>query len=133
MNTMENNKSEMEQEKNRKNSDFPDSCGHSSKTDEGTLHKAKKDVGDALHATKNEAEKATSDTASGISSAVDQTISSVSDGISDGFEATKKYLADQNLEKITDELSGVIKRYPIQSIFVGVGMGMLISNTLSRR
>jgi len=64
-----------------------------------------------------------------MSSAIDKTVSTVNDGI----KASKDYLADQNLDKMADEVTGVIKKYPMSCLFAGIGMGIILGNALSRR
>ena len=66
---------------------------------------------------------------SAVSKAMDKTVSTVQDG----YEAGKQYLADHDIEKIADDFTGVIKKYPVQTLFAGIGLGILIGNTLSRR
>ena len=66
---------------------------------------------------------------SAVSKAMDKTVSTVQDG----YEAGKQYLADHDIEKIADDFTGVIKKYPVQTLFAGIGLGILIGNTLTGR
>jgi len=74
-------------------------------------------------------DKAACDASSTMSSAIDKTVSTVNDGI----KASKDYLADQNLDKMADDVTGVIKKYPMSCLFAGIGMGIILGNALSRR
>lgn len=126
---MESSNSRFGEDFGQRTSEFVDGHDSSATSIGDTMNQAKKVVGENVHAAKDAVQNAVSDASSTMSSAVDKTISSVSDG----YEVTKNYLADQSLEKMADDLSGVIKRYPVQSICVGIGMGILIGNTITRR
>jgi len=46
------------------------------------------------------------------------------------IEAGGKYLEDQGLSGMVDDMAGVIKRNPVPSILVGIGLGILIGRAL---
>jgi len=49
------------------------------------------------------------------------------------LEAGGHYLQEHGLNDMMDDLGSVIRRYPMQSIFVGLGLGCLIGMAFSRR
>ena len=47
--------------------------------------------------------------------------------VTDGLESSGHYLQEQGLTGTIDELESVIRRYPIQALLVGAGLGYAIS------
>ncbi|MGH7960262.1 MAG: CsbD family protein [Candidatus Binatia bacterium] len=49
-----------------------------------------------------------------------------------GLEAAGSYLHDKSFENMTTDLTALIRRYPIQSLFVGIGIGYLLTRRTER-
>jgi len=49
------------------------------------------------------------------------------------LEAGGRYLQEHGLNDMMDDLGSVVRRYPLQSIFIGLGVGCLIGLAFSRR
>ena len=126
MNTRENERANPNQNINHQLFDGVDR--EASKVD-GALAQAKTFVDETVESAKNTINSAKSDASSSISKAMDKTVSTVKDQIETG----KKYLADQHLETVVDDFTDMIKKYPVQSLFVGIGVGIIIGNVLSRK
>jgi hypothetical protein len=45
----------------------------------------------------------------------------------DTLETAGTYLEEKSFEGMADDLAGVIRRYPLQAVLVGVGIGFLLS------
>jgi hypothetical protein len=52
--------------------------------------------------------------------------------VADTLERSGRYLEEEGLTGMADDLTGVIKRYPIPAILVGIGVGYLIAHALRR-
>lgn len=52
--------------------------------------------------------------------------------IADGLECSARYLEEKGLSNIGSDLGDVMKRYPVQSFFGMVGLGVLIGKSLRR-
>jgi len=52
--------------------------------------------------------------------------------VADTLERGGRYLQQEGLSGITDDLTGVIKRNPIPAVLVGIGIGYLIAHALRR-
>lgn len=50
--------------------------------------------------------------------------------VADGLDTGVDYLAEQSLDEMLEDVSGVIRRYPIQSVLIGMGVGFLVARTL---
>jgi len=59
-------------------------------------------------------------------------LGSASNKLADTLESGGKYLQDQGLSGLTDDLGGMIRRYPIGAMLVGVGIGYLLACATSR-
>jgi len=51
------------------------------------------------------------------------TIASSATAVAGGFESTSSYLQEKGYESIATDLTAVSRRYPVQSLLVGVGLG----------
>jgi hypothetical protein len=49
------------------------------------------------------------------------------------LEAGGRYLQEHGLNDMMDDLGSVVRKYPLQSIFIGLGVGCLIGLAFSRR
>jgi len=57
-------------------------------------------------------------------------LSSAAKSVGSTLEAGGKYLEEQGLSGIVDDVAGLIKRNPVPAILVGVGLGVLIARAL---
>ena len=52
--------------------------------------------------------------------------------VTDGLESSGHYLQEQGLTGAIDELESVIRRYPIQALLLGAGLGYALSRLRAR-
>jgi len=52
--------------------------------------------------------------------------------VADNLQAGGRYLQEHGFGDMTDDLSALVRRYPIQSVLVGFGVGFLLSKATSR-
>jgi len=50
--------------------------------------------------------------------------------VADGLDTGATYIEEQNLNDMVEDVSNVIRRYPIQSVLLGMGVGFLVAKTL---
>jgi len=60
-------------------------------------------------------------------------IGSAASTVANRLEAGGHYLQEHGVEDMTEELGRVIRRYPMQSVLVGLGVGCLLGLAFSRR
>lgn len=53
--------------------------------------------------------------------------------VADQLQAGGQYLQEHGVQDMAGDLSALIHRYPLQSLFVGLGVGFLAGKMLSRR
>jgi len=52
--------------------------------------------------------------------------------VADGLECGSKYLAEEGLAGLTDDIGTVIRRNPLPAVLCGIGLGFLIGRTLRK-
>jgi len=55
-----------------------------------------------------------------------------SKSVADGLECGGKYLAQEGLSGLADDVGSAIKRNPLPAVLVGLGLGFLIGRTLRK-
>ncbi len=51
----------------------------------------------------------------------------------DGLESGGDYLSSHGVQEIANDVTDIIRKYPVQSLWVGIGVGVLLGAALSRR
>jgi len=69
--------------------------------------------------------------ASGLESA-QGAISTAATAVAGGMESASAYLQEQKCEEIATDLTALIRRYPVPSLLVGVGLGYLLARLTTR-
>jgi ElaB/YqjD/DUF883 family membrane-anchored ribosome-binding protein len=60
------------------------------------------------------------------------TVSNVADSAADTLERAGTYLQEQDLADMRADLEGMIRRYPVQSLLIGLGVGYLLARSTRR-
>jgi hypothetical protein len=47
--------------------------------------------------------------------------------IVDGFESASNYLQERKLEHLREDFRGLVRRYPVRSLLIGLGLGFLLA------
>ena len=123
MNT--NTREQMADEANRQKAKFADGFDRAADKAEEKVEQAKSYAKEKARDVREVADEASTL----VSKAVDRTKEAVSEGI----ESTKHYIAERDLEQMAGDVTSLIRKHPFQSLFAGIGLGLLIGNTLSRR
>jgi uncharacterized protein YjbJ (UPF0337 family) len=53
-------------------------------------------------------------------------------GVTSGLENARSYLKEKDFENIVADLTGLVRKYPIQSVLIGAGLIYLLSRTRTR-
>jgi hypothetical protein len=59
-------------------------------------------------------------------------LGTASRAVADNLQAGGRYLQEHGVGDMTDDLAALVRRYPIQSLLVGFGVGFLLSKATSR-
>jgi len=63
----------------------------------------------------------------------DGNLGNATNRVASTLESGGKYLQEEGLSGMADDLTNVIKRNPIPALFVGIGIGFLLAHATSRR
>jgi len=61
------------------------------------------------------------------------TLGTAAAAVADGLEAGGQYLGEHDLNDLVEEVNSLVRRYPLQSVLVGLGVGCLVGMAVSRR
>jgi hypothetical protein len=59
-------------------------------------------------------------------------ISTAATAVADGVESANSYLQEKNFAEMATDLTALIRRYPVQSLLVGVGLGYILARLTTR-
>jgi len=99
-------------------------------------------AGDVAHNVGQRAEDATSTVAGGMKSLAGQVrehgpregmLGNATSAVANTLESGGKYLQEQGLGGIGEDLTSLIRRNPIPALFVGIGVGFLLARATSSR
>jgi len=55
------------------------------------------------------------------------TVATAATAVVDGLESTSSYLREKKFEHLANDVTALVRTYPVQSILVGVGLGYLLA------
>ena len=57
----------------------------------------------------------------------DSTLGTATTKVAEGLESASYYLKEKRFEYLGEDLQGLVRRYPLQSLMVGFGLGFLLA------
>jgi uncharacterized membrane-anchored protein YhcB (DUF1043 family) len=72
------------------------------------------------------------DTIAGGVESVQGAIATAATAVADGVESTSAYLQERKVEEMATDLTALIRRYPVSSLLIGVGLGYLLARCTTR-
>jgi ElaB/YqjD/DUF883 family membrane-anchored ribosome-binding protein len=97
---------------------------------------------DLAGAAAEKADTALSSVGSGMSSAAEKLrdtgpregyLGTATRKVADNLSSAGNYLQEHGVSDVADDMTALVKRYPIQSLLVGFGVGLLFGMVVSRR
>ena len=61
-----------------------------------------------------------------------QRAANAANSLADGMESTASYLRDHNLKDMGDSLTGICRKYPVQSLVAALTIGVLVGRALRK-
>ena len=98
---------------------------------EGAIATAKTAVAEGVESAQGAVAAAKTAVADGVESA-QGAIATAKTAVADGVESASSYLQDRKFEDMATDLTAMIRRYPVQSLVVGVGLGYLLARLTTR-
>ena len=59
-------------------------------------------------------------------------VSTAATAVADGLESARSYLQERKFEEMATDLTALIRRYPVPSLLVGVGLGYILARLTTR-
>lgn len=63
----------------------------------------------------------------------DGSISNAANSVADGFESSGKYLTEHGVREMAGDVTDLVRKHPVRSLWIGVGIGALLAMALSRK
>lgn len=60
------------------------------------------------------------------------TLGSASSGVAKALERGGEYLQEEGLSGMAEDVTNLVRRYPIPALLIGIGLGFLLARTTSR-
>jgi len=98
---------------------------------QGAIATATTAVAGGLESAQGAIATATTAVAGGLESA-QGAIATATTAVADGVESASSYLQERKFEDMATDLTALIRRYPVQSLLVGVGLGYLLARLTTR-
>jgi uncharacterized protein YjbJ (UPF0337 family) len=98
---------------------------------EGAIATATTAVAGGLESAQGAIATATTAVAGGVESA-QGAIATATTAVADGVESASSYLQERKFEDMATDLTALIRRYPVQSLLVGVGLGYILARLTTR-
>jgi len=98
---------------------------------EGAIATAKTAAAEGLEWAEGAIATAKTAVAGGVESA-QGAIATAKTAVAGGVESASSYLQDRKFEDMATDLTALIRRYPVQSLLVGVGLGYLLTRLTTR-
>jgi hypothetical protein len=63
----------------------------------------------------------------------DSTVGTAVSTVADGLEASGEYLKNHGITEMKKDVTDLISKHPVHSLWIGVGLGALLGMTIARR
>ena len=98
---------------------------------EGAISTAATAVADGLESAQGAVSTAATAVADGLGSA-QGAVSTAATAVADGLGSASSYLQEKEFAEMATDLTALIRRYPVQSLLVGVGLGYVLARLTTR-
>jgi len=69
-------------------------------------------------------------TFSGVTAKAQELGANASARVKDAVDSAKSYLQDKNYSELADEATDLVRKYPLPSLLIGIGIGFLLARSL---
>jgi hypothetical protein len=89
-------------------------------------------MGEAVRATAQDVASRLTETASEVSAKAQETASTAASTVTDTVKGAGAYLQEKGMGQITGDLAALVRRYPLPSLLVGLGIGYVLGRSLGK-
>jgi hypothetical protein len=72
------------------------------------------------------------ETAGAAGATVQETAATAARAVADTVQGAGGYLQATGMDRITGDVTGLIRRYPIPAVLIGLGIGLLVGHSLAK-
>jgi uncharacterized protein YjbJ (UPF0337 family) len=89
-------------------------------------------MGETVQTAAQEVASRLTETAGEVRATVQETASTAASAVADTVKGAGGYLQEKGMDQITGDLAGLIRRYPVSSLLIGLGIGLLLGRSLGK-
>jgi uncharacterized protein YjbJ (UPF0337 family) len=89
-------------------------------------------MGETVTSAAQEGASRLTETAGEVTATAQETAASAASAVTHRMKGAGAYLREKRLDEITGDLAGLIQRYPVSSLLIGIGIGFLLARSLGR-
>jgi uncharacterized protein YjbJ (UPF0337 family) len=89
-------------------------------------------IGETVSTAAHDVAARVTETAAAVGATVQETAATAARAVADTAKGAGRYLQATGSDQITGDLAGLIRRYPIPAMLVGLGIGLLVGRSLAK-
>ena len=89
-------------------------------------------MGETVNTTAHDVAARLTETAGAVGATFQETAATAARAVADTVKGAGGYLQAKGMDPITGDVTGLIRRYPVAAVLIGLGIGWLLSRTLGK-
>ena len=89
-------------------------------------------IGETVSTAAHDVAARLTETAGAVGATVQETAATAARAVADTAKGAGRYLQATGTDQITGDLAGLIRRYPVPAMLVGIGIGLLVGRSLAK-
>lgn len=89
-------------------------------------------IGETVHAAAHDVSARLTETASAVGATVQETAATAARAVTDTVKGAGGYLHAKEMDQITGDVAGLIRRYPVPAMLIGLGIGLLVGHSVAK-
>jgi uncharacterized protein YjbJ (UPF0337 family) len=89
-------------------------------------------IGETVHTAAHDVAARLTQTAGAVGATVQKTAATAARAVADTAKGTGGYLQATGMNQITGDMAGLIRRYPVPAMLIGLGIGLLVGRSLAK-
>ena len=89
-------------------------------------------IGETVHTAAHDVAARLTETAGAVGATVQETAATAARTVTDTVKGAGGYLQTTGMDQITGDVAGLIRRYPVPAVLIGLGIGLLVGHSLAK-
>ena len=89
-------------------------------------------IGETVHTAAHDVAARLTETAGAVGATVQETATTTAKAVADTAKGAGRYLQATGMDQITGDVAGLIRRYPVPAMLIGLGIGLLVGRSLAK-